>query len=239
MCSIGAVGVFGPATVAAIVRWSTPTNFANVVYGGTATSGASRWGFGINTAATFNLRCGNSTTNSSAAVATTGEWNMIAVSKATGTATPRFHSYRYSTDGLTQEDGGGTLGNSGTPATSVYLGSPSANFGFNGDYAVAAYWNVVLTDAQVQLLSYDLANWFAAATPKAMWVLDQGATGTKVLDITGGGANESSLAGSSVSTNAVPVWNIGAGPIAVQKSFQKSLMYPSQHSRVLNHLLTR
>ncbi len=150
----------------------------------------------------------------------TGEWYMHAVSKDTGTLTPRFHRYRYSTDNHTHEVGSGTLADSPVPTTKADIGflnvsGETVGQYYDGDIAIMAVWNVVLTDAEVEALAFDMKAWFQAP-PKALWVFDQATTSMLLRDMTGGGANETSKSGTSVSANSVPLWTPGGDVIVAQ-----------------------
>jgi hypothetical protein len=90
------------------------------------------------------------------------------------------------------------------------LGETDTDF-FGGDIAAAGMWGRVLSDAEVELLTFTLIGWHAAV-PTALWHLDQSATTQGVSDLTGGGANQSALTGTTVSTNSVPLFNYGDGP---------------------------
>jgi len=210
--SIGACGfAFGPGTVATILRRTTDGTVQVVVFIGNNAVGE-RHQFALLNDDTIQLRLTAGSVTSSTTVTSAMGWVLIAASKASGTATPRFHKYVYSTNAWTHEDGGGTEGNNGAPSGDAYVGN-YVNFdaGMRGDIAVAGIWNVVLTDAQVESLAFTLAGWFAAAQPKGLWVLDQNSTAQNVMDLSGGGAILNARIGTSVSTSSVPVFNYGAG----------------------------
>lgn len=134
-------------------------------------------------------------------------WVLLAMGKATGTTTPRCHKYVYSTNTWTHQDAAGTatnstsVGGTGTMRFGEWEGSDD----LNGDIAVAAAWSGRnLTDAEVEQLAHSLQGWCALA-PDAMWVFDQSAVSQNLLDITGGGANQSAIAGTAVSTQSPPI----------------------------------
>jgi hypothetical protein len=208
--ALGNLGfVFGPGTIAAIVRFATNTgNFQMVVSIG-AGGGTTSYELAIDSSMQVQLAMANSNTGAAGALVV-GEWYLIASTKATGTVQPRMHVYRYSTDTWTHTNGATALANSGLPATSGAFGIRVWNttLPMNGDIAVAGVWDVVLTDAQTESLPFDLPAWYQVQ-PRGLWLLDQAAVTMPVNDVSGGGANESSRTGTTVSVNSVPVWTPG------------------------------
>lgn len=148
-------------------------------------------------------------------------WCVIAVNKANGTVTPRFHKYVYSSATWTHTDAGGTLADStgGLAGSSgfVRFGGGSGGFGgaWSGTLAVVAIWNRSLSDAEIEQLEGSLQGWYAAA-PDGLWLLDQAATGTTVIDSTGNGANQSSITGTTVD-DGVPGFSYGFGVLRPQR----------------------
>ncbi len=209
--SLGNTGTtFGPGTVAAILRRTTDSTLQVIYYGSNSGGGANRLQMAWLVGNTLQIRNDAASVNSTYTVVSADGWVLIAVSKATGTATPRMHKYVYATDTWTHENASGTLANSGAMTGNSYIGRYTAvDFGFIGDIAVAAKWSVVLGDTQVEALPFSLMAWFQSQ-PDGLWVLDQAATTQKVLDLSGGGANESALAGTSVATTSVPVFGYGS-----------------------------
>ncbi len=143
---------------------------------------------------------GWSTNNGTALIGTTtinaaSGWRFIAGTRAAGTSTQRLHS--------------STVGNISTNTQVTFGVNNVGSQFFVGDIAVGGTWSTALTDDQVEPLAFSLAPWYSYSC-KGLWVLDQAATGTKVWDLTGGGAKETGISGTTVSTAAVPVWNRGA-----------------------------
>jgi hypothetical protein len=134
-------------------------------------------------------------------------WVLLAMGKATGTTTPRCHKYVYSTNTWTHQDAAGTatnstaVGGTGTMRFGEWEGSDD----LNGDIAVAAAWSGRnLTDTEVEQLAHSLQGWCALA-PDALWLFDQAAVSQNLLDLTGGGANQSAITGTAVSTASPPI----------------------------------
>ncbi|WP_307833861.1 DUF4082 domain-containing protein [Actinoplanes italicus] len=73
-----------------------------------------------------------------------------------------------------------------------------------GDMECAAAWTRALSDDEVSTLAASLGAWLCTG-PAGFWVLDQAAVSIPVRDWTGGGANQVSTVGTSVSANSVPI----------------------------------
>jgi hypothetical protein len=125
---------------------------------------------------------------------TQNAWALLAVTKAAGTATPRFHSYRWDTSTWAHQNAGSSTGDTGSVGQ-VSIGAGS----FTGDVAAAAAWDSVLSDAMLEDLAEveALEEWLDFG-PNGLWLLGQGSTATPVEDLTGGGADQYSITGTSV-----------------------------------------
>lgn len=206
--ALGACGfAFGPGTCAVVCRHLASNSG---VYSGLVGAGAGlNWEFGIlPTDATapdeLTFWNGSVSSDSPLKLSAADGWAILACSKATGTVAPRMHRYLFSTNTWTHDATGIAVANPTAPATSMFIGS-GGSFGDNmkGDISLAAVWNVVLTDAQIESLAGAVNAWFAVQ-PKALWIVDQAATAQKVVDLTGGGANQSALSGTAIGTVSVP-----------------------------------
>jgi hypothetical protein len=206
--SLGALGfAFGPGTIALIIRSpATFTNGAVMFSAGSSTTVGYRLS-NSGTAGKVQLVCNSSAAaNPTTNLAASG-WNLVAVTKATGTAAPRFHFYTYSTNVFVHENSATSIANASAPTTSAAFAATqggAASF-WSGDIAVAGVWNVVLADQDIESLAFSLPPWLAN-NPKGLWVLDQAAVAQLVPDLSGGGANQSAITGTAVSANSVPVW---------------------------------
>lgn len=209
--SLGNLGfVFGPGTVAAIIR---PTNFSGdnrTIISAGATNAVSWMLQTIVATGTIAIRTDGTEVHGTTGL-TLNAWHCIAITKASGNVRPVCHIYPYATDTWVHENASGNRANSSTPLTQAQLGCTPAGAGFcDGDIAVAAAWNVVLTNNQVEALAYDMLAWFVVQ-PQGLFVLDQSAVAQTVPDLSGGGANQSSITGTTVATSSVPVWSPGVG----------------------------
>lgn len=135
------------------------------------------------------------------ATLSTGRWYLIGMSKASGTATPRFHIYDYSTFSWTHENGTSTNGDpsvSGGLVVGAFDTSSPANV-WSGSIAAAAVWRTSLSDAAVEALTNNpMGSWLAAA-PSACWRFDQASTSETVTDLTGNGSDQAAISGTTVS----------------------------------------
>lgn len=201
--------VFGPATLAAIVRINTLSGSNVAIFGvGTVTVG---WNLVIRTSGLFRFMTDGVTVDSTTGLVI-NNWYLLAVSKATGTVTPRFHIYNYTTGAWVHETTS-SIGNGTVPVSAPRIGSQNGAITFDGSIAVVGAWNVVLADTQIESLVGSLSPWFQVQ-PKGLWVLDQGAVTMLVPDLSGGGANETSKTGTTVSPVSVPIWTPGQGAMA-------------------------
>lgn len=206
-CDIGACTFTGSKTIAAIVRKTTDGTTGYFIKVG-AGVGTDRYMVGVSSGNTPRIVEGSTVCNSSAMTCLASEgWVFLAVGKTSGTNTPRFHKYVYSTGVWTHEDGANTLADATATATSVTLGAEGANY-WNGDIAIVDVWNANLTDAQMELLPFRYAAWFFNS-PKGIWLLNQQSVSDTVKDLSGGGANESSRTGTTVVTEGIPQFDFG------------------------------
>lgn len=206
--SIGALGFAGPLTIAAIVKRASNTNQETIFRAG---SGAAASLSLYIKQTTDKLTYWNQTTDIQATTLTllvADGWCLVAVTKASGTTTPRFHKYVFSSNTWTHDNGTGTIADPGTPATNAFLGANGSVDYWDGDIEIIGSWNTAMSDAQIETLAFNLSSWFQV-TPKGIWPFYQQAIGQKVLDITGGGANESAITGTTVGTSSVPVFSYG------------------------------
>lgn len=137
-------------------------------------------------------------------------WVLVGVSKTSGVTTPRFHKYVFDTGVWSHDDATGTGQNPLNTVAEHRLSdyNNGTTLRWEGDIAAGAFWDRVLADAEYELLALSLTDWYASA-PKTLWLLDQQATGQNVPDLTGGGANQNGITGTTVSTEAVPQFSYG------------------------------
>lgn len=205
---LGACGFTGDLTLAAIVKLldDDATDRCIVGLGNSSNRPALQL---HGTSRLITLRYGGNNLQQTLAATSADGWVLVAATKATGTTAPRFHKYVFSTGTYTAENDATTTATDATaPVTSNLIGNRSGTRLFEGDIGVVGAWNAVLTDAQIESLAFSLQAWFALQ-PKALWLLDQDAVGQAVLDLSGGGANQTAITGTAVATSSVPVFGYG------------------------------
>jgi hypothetical protein len=131
---------------------------------------------GLNPGAGLTLNGGvvtwwNGTTErTGATLPASDEWYLIGCSKATGTVTPRYHYYRYSTSTPAHGNLSGTMGN--WPALTAIRWMHSAGEAFPGNLLIGGMWDSELSDGTFETLATGgLEAWISAA-PKEGWRFD-------------------------------------------------------------------
>lgn len=211
--TIGACSA-GYGTFASIARIATDANYGQMFAQHTSAD-AGQQGVARVGASSGQMQWWNGTAEAlspSTLLVDTVGWVCAAASKATGTVAPRFHRYLYSTDSWTHENSVTSLADGGAGGAGGFalVGKWGTSDFFTGDIALTAWWaGVVLTDAQIESLPFSLTAWSSLA-PSGLWIFDQAATTTNVIDMTGGGANQNTLVGTTVATASVPVFSYGA-----------------------------
>lgn len=196
---LGGAGIaFGPATIAMIQRRASDTGTALGMFRvGTGSLTSTRYALRTDdsTATSLSLRCGNSAVKAPTITTSVADgWSLVAAAKASGSVKPRFHRYVFSTGAWTHEDAASNL------ADSALVNSGTIGVGeaaWTGDIQTAAVWNRVLTDAEIELLPMSLLAWLNSA-PVFLWHLDQENVSQLVRDLTGGGANQTTITDTAV-----------------------------------------
>lgn len=172
-------------------------------------------------------------TNSTSSVGFTvaDSWCFIAVTKASGTATPRLHKMVLSTGVWTHGNGGSSLGNAGSQAGgTVRFAEWADNTGeygsFEGHIAYGVQWASEKSDSELEALPIRSLFGMAGTSPVGMWVLDQDSISQSVVDWTGGGANQSAITATTVSTASVPDITYFDNPTPVVREPRSALELP-------------
>jgi hypothetical protein len=217
-CSIGGAGAFGFGTMACIARRTDESNWHGIVATvqtggsafeayldiapsshGTASAIWSSWG-GTDNSGTLKFNSANG-------------WCLVACTKATGSATPRYHKYVFSSSTWSHGNGVGAVSNAtSAPGGNVKFGDVGGD-ALNGDIAAAALYDRALSDQEIESLAGSWELWLACG-PVGAWLFDQAATGQTLVDWVGG-ANQSAITGTSVTTASQPGWNQSDGGIWV------------------------
>lgn len=203
---LGACGfATGPLTIAALIRPASTPGQPQTIWS-TSGGGVTQLMRGSDT---FIYWWDGAATRAMNTGLPVNEWGLVAWTKAAGTVIGRGHVYLYSTNVWVHANAGNT---SAAPTQSGVVTIGLLNPGtqpFDGDIAVVGIWDTLLSDAQIESLALDLAAWYAPAQPRGLWLLDQAAVTMSVPDLSGGGANQTAIVGTTVSTNSVPIWTPG------------------------------
>jgi hypothetical protein len=149
-------------------------------------------------------------TDSPTIVVATGEWVLIGITKASGTATPRFHYYRFSTNAWSHENASGSTAAVNHTGPSIYLGGAPATYSnfWNGEIEVFGHWKRVLSDAEIENLPFTLQGWYSA---KPDILIKADPTSVKLSDSSQDSTLSTTDAGITASTSSVPIFNYTDG----------------------------
>jgi hypothetical protein len=207
----------GATTFAAIVKTDTDSGFHWVLSAAGGFGG--KWSLGQNGTA-VSLFFNPNTSNSAASIFTTAMgWCLIAVTRAGGASTPRFHRYRYDTGNWSHADGGGSLAETGVLDNSTLrIGSYDGTTEFwDGKIAcIGAWYATALSDSQLQELTTAFSSW-QALSPTGLWLLNQSSTGSSVLDQVGHG-HQTALNGTTVAAESTLAFDVGGGVVSSNRS---------------------
>jgi hypothetical protein len=152
-----------------------------------------------------------------------GTWYLVVLRKVTGTATPRYSLYNFTSTTWTHAAGAATLVNSTAPGAggTVRTSVEGTEF-FIGRLAVRGMWTLEAhwspdasgdTAIEAAGLEDSLQNWIDE-TPTALWAFNQADVGTACDDLVGT-SDQSSLTGTTVVTGDDPPgfsFDLGPGP---------------------------
>lgn len=138
-------------------------------------------------------------------------WRWYVMTKASGSAKPRWHIWDLS-GAWSHTDTDATVGNNTGAIDEILIGLDSAGTTWRGSIAVAATFNTVLVDADVEANFTLSAAHLLAATPTWMVRLNQASTATSVTDDTGGGGNQTALSGTTVDADDPPGYDYALSP---------------------------
>lgn len=133
-------------------------------------------------------------------------WAWVVVTKASGSATPRYHKYVMSSATWTRVNGSGNIGNAVSPSGGdLQIGDAGGDF-FKGDIAAVACWTTALSDGTLNGIVNNWTSGVLAASPQGAWLLNQASTATSITDGTAGGANQTARTGTTVSSGTISNW---------------------------------
>lgn len=193
--SIGNCNITGAVSMGAIFRRSANGDY-HAIMGLHTSGGTATYSIEVADTNVFDFT-GNVNFGGHGIVAADG-WTLVLFTKATGTVAPRLHRYVYSTKAWTHFTASTSTANgSSVSGGTVRFGEWQDVDDFAGLIDRAAIWDKELTDAEAELLTGGLGSWFYS-NPKGLWDFRQAATGQGVRDLTGGGADQSTIAGTTV-----------------------------------------
>lgn len=138
-----------------------------------------------------------------------GQWALLVFTKAAGNSAVRSHLYRYDTAVWAHTNLGAIADDAAI--TRILVGNHNGTF-LNANLAVMGFWaGVELTDATLENsgMITALANW-ETLTPSTLWRFNQTSVATPVVDLMGGGADQTSITGTSVSVDNPPGFSFAA-----------------------------
>ncbi len=209
---IGAFGsfTFGPATLAVVARVSDASSSNSLFRIGGASLSNGRCGLLVD-ATSLRARSGNSLSTSGITVTAADGWVLLAITKASGNVQVRFHKYVFATNTWTRATAGSNLNNS-----TVMVDGTCFSESQDSHIDVAAAWDRVLTDADLDRLIVSLKQWIDSA-PYGLWRFDQEFTTQRVADWTSNGSNQDLEAATAPSAFSSPLAGCAA-PITVLSS---------------------
>jgi hypothetical protein len=204
--SLGSAPV-GAFSFAFVMRHAGPSGSAAQQIFRAATAGGS----GVLSATlvpnTFELTvfCGSVEWVQSNAPVPANTWVLVTGSKLATVQPVNLGIYRFDTDTWIRETREAEADPNAVVST-VNLGRHHATLeqALDGDMALGALWARALGVSEFDRLPTGLAAWSSLA-PTAAWLLDQQSIGQAVMDWTGGGANQTAIAGTSVSPESAPL----------------------------------
>jgi hypothetical protein len=190
----------GPCTLAAIIRSSLNGSFRPFL--SFETSGPSqRLALWKNSSNNLMFSQGGLDRDIALSMTIATAWIVTIVTK-TSNGTPRGHRYIYSTDTWGHANAGDTSDDDSETLSQIKIGRYEGDADtWNGRIALlAALDDVIGDDAAIEAmnLEVELANWLTPFTDGGIWPLNQASTATAVEDITGNGADQTALSGTSV-----------------------------------------
>ncbi|MDG4826029.1 hypothetical protein O7635_29620 [Asanoa sp. WMMD1127] len=206
---VGALSAMTHGTVAFIMK-RTGSGAVEAMFAPHSSDGTFRGEVGTSTGNAWQWYSGAA---SIGGALTNNRWFFVVARKPAGTSTPRFSSYDY-TGGTWQHVNGANARAAWTPAGvggSIKMSAAGSDFPL-AKVAVRAAWSNALPfaadtagDAAIEASGMHLsaAAWLTRG-PNAMWLFNQADISTPVPDITGGGANQTAITGTSVDTTDPP-----------------------------------
>jgi hypothetical protein len=223
-CSLGACGFdAGPSTLLGLVKRSN-ANAGTVIAASSPDAATKAWALLFGDDATLSgnprLAVANSILDiASQPSSTTDGWMLQAVTKAAGSANPRFHRCRFSDSTIVHNNAFDPIFDGPVPTSgdTIRFGLwQTGGTGLTGRLAMCAAFDFELSDAQFNALAAARTmSSVLALGPRGLWQFNQSSAGIPVGDMTGNGANEIGRLGTSAVTGDDPpsfVFDIPVAP---------------------------
>ncbi|ADB50175.1 LamG-like jellyroll fold domain-containing protein [Conexibacter woesei] len=138
------------------------------------------------------------------------EWRLLVLTKAAGSVAATFHSYDFAARVLhTSVHGvvGDAAATTGGTYTLGMLYPPGPGDCWGGELAAHAVWASELDAAAVRSLATapSLTSWLEIGRPAALWLLDQPTPAAPIRDLTGNGADQVAIVGTTVLDEDPPI----------------------------------
>lgn len=194
------IGVAAGFTWAALVKRMTDTGI-DAIAGNDTSGGTARMEFGIIADDSLFLYSPTFGAIEAPTIAVTNAmgWCYVGVDKATGSSDLQFHKLRLNdASAFVHEAGSAVVDPTSSGAGGIItIGEADGDFG-DLEIAFVALFNRQLTSAEHEAIAYGGLMALLALAPVGLWLLDQAATAQGVIDLTGGGANQTGLVGTTV-----------------------------------------
>lgn len=204
MTSVGSAPANQNMTIMALVKPVTNITNDHWVAQGYNASNAAAWGL-LETSSKFysesNFGSGNGTpvlTN----------WMWACFGKGSGSVKPRWHFRNLTAAGAwAHTDDSANVADLAGPLTGIVIGGRQpGTSGFLGSIAAIATFAGSLSDAAIEAAAVSAAT-LKAASPNWGVLLNQASTSTAVTDLSGNGATQASISGTSVDADEPPGWS--------------------------------
>jgi hypothetical protein len=211
-CSLGACGVTGAVSFAAIVKLENTFNGCMIsAVNSSKASPTSFYDFQVEGGELEIYREGASRKITMSPYL--GIWALLAATKAAGTAKAQLYAYRFDTKAWVNEEGAFAIADAAAnPGGYIQLGMWESGEPLNALYAAGAMWNKVLSKAEIEELAAvkSIESWLGKS-PVGMWMFNQASVEETVKDLTGNGANQVERTGTTVSEENPPIPYIATG----------------------------
>jgi hypothetical protein len=153
----------------------------------------------------YQSNAGGSLVSGAALVAADG-WVLVGFTKGSGSVKPRLHLYNYGTATWLHVDADAAVADqAANTVDGVFFGESANGSSFAAiRLALAGAWKSTLSDANFESGMHASLGAWSALAPDALCPFNQASTADPVADVTGNGADQTSISGTSVVTGDDP-----------------------------------